>query len=283
MHNADNGHYVLFGLCVAAITLSTVRLHRLPSSLTVAPVKRMRCVDLMPVGCCVWVWVGPRGLLPRPGVLVVWCGGVLLSHTLSGAVPSPCQVLASGFGMGPGVSPGPWPPQILGYRPGNGVSRRRVVVRGPDNGRDSLLLTDRARVRTVLRVRLRGALPGPAPHTLAGVWMWVASRPLVPVGSTPRGASTSGLSTTCSAWGLQRLGAAWNPYLGEGFPLRCFQRLSLPNVANRPRHWRDDRHTRGSSTQVLSYYGQASSRFQRAQRIETKLSHDVLNPARVPL
>ena len=29
-----------------------------------------------------------------------------------------------------------------------GVSRRRVAVRGPDNGRDSLLLTDRARVRT---------------------------------------------------------------------------------------------------------------------------------------
>ena len=64
---ADNGHYVLFGLCVAAITLSTVRLHRLPSSLTVAPVKRMRCVDLMPVGCCVWVWVGPRGLLALSG------------------------------------------------------------------------------------------------------------------------------------------------------------------------------------------------------------------------
>ena len=38
---------------------------------------------------------------------------MLLSHALSGAVPSPCQVLASGFGMGPGVSPGPWPPQIL--------------------------------------------------------------------------------------------------------------------------------------------------------------------------
>ena len=67
MHNADNGHYVLFGLCVAAIALSTVRLHRLPSSLTVAPVKRMRCVDLMPVGCCVWVWVGPRGLLASSG------------------------------------------------------------------------------------------------------------------------------------------------------------------------------------------------------------------------
>ena len=113
--------------------------------------------------------------------------------------------------------------------------------------------------------------------------MSVAFRPLVPVGSTPRGASTSGLSTTCSAWGLQQPEAARNANLGAGFPLRCFQRLSLPNVANRPCHWRDNRHTRGSSTQVLSYYGQASSTFQRAQRIETKLSHDVLNPARVPL
>lgn len=107
--------------------------------------------------------------------------------------------------------------------------------------------------------------------------------PLVPVGSTPRGASTSGLSTTCSSWGVQGLEGLWNAYLGAGFPLRCFQRLSLPNVANRPCRWRDNRHTRGSSTQVLSYYGQASSTFQRAQRIETKLSHDVLNPARVPL
>ena len=109
-------------------------------------------------------------------------------------------------------------------------------------------------------------------------------RPLVPVGSTPRGASTSGLSNTCSTCGLRTLrGASRNPNLGAGFPLRCFQRLSLPNVANRPCRWRDNRHTRGPSTQVLSYYGQASSGFQRAQRIETKLSHDVLNPARVPL
>ena len=108
-------------------------------------------------------------------------------------------------------------------------------------------------------------------------------RPLVPVGSTPHGASTSGLSNTCSTCGLQDLEDPWNPNLGAGFPLRCFQRLSLPNVANRPCRWRDNRHTRGSSTQVLSYYGQASSGFQRAQRIETKLSHDVLNPARVPL
>ena len=39
--------------------------------------------------------------LPVNGV----SGGVLLSHTLPGAVPSALWVLASGFGMGPGVSP----------------------------------------------------------------------------------------------------------------------------------------------------------------------------------
>lgn len=65
------------------------------------------------------------------------CGGVLLSHILSGAVPSPCQALASGFGMGPGVSPGPWPPQIFNsssHRSGGGWFR--VAVREPEDGRD---------------------------------------------------------------------------------------------------------------------------------------------------
>ena len=118
-------------------------------------------------------------------------------------------------------------------------------------------------------------------HHMVG--MLCRHRPLVPVGSIPHGTSTPGLSNTCSTCGLQQFKTVRNPNLGAGFPLRCFQRLSLPNVANRPCHWRDNRHTRGSSTQVLSYYGQASSGFQRAQRIETKLSHDVLNPARVPL
>ena len=41
-----------------------------------------------------------------PGVLPQkWSGGDLLSHTLPSAVPSALWVLASGFGMGPGVSP----------------------------------------------------------------------------------------------------------------------------------------------------------------------------------
>ncbi len=38
-------------------------------------------------------------------------GGVLLSHHLAVAVPSALEGLASGFGMGPGVSPSLWPPK----------------------------------------------------------------------------------------------------------------------------------------------------------------------------
>src|SRR5699024_1088683 len=75
----------------------------------------------------------------------------------------------------------------------------------------------------------------------------------------------------------------WKSHLGAAFPLRCFQRLSIPNVANQPCSWRNNWHTRDSSVPVPSYYGQASTNFLRTQRIGTELSHDVLHPARVPL
>ena len=75
----------------------------------------------------------------RPSPFVeCWCGGVLLSHILSDAVPSPCQVFASGFGMGPGVSPGPWPPQICDCHPGDPCRvfpGGCVAAWGPDGGR----------------------------------------------------------------------------------------------------------------------------------------------------
>jgi hypothetical protein len=38
-----------------------------------------------------------------------------------------------------------------------------------------------------------------------------------------------------------------------GFPLRCFQRLSLPDIATQLCHWRDNWLTRGPSNSVLSY------------------------------
>ena len=72
-------------------------------------------------------------------------------------------------------------------------------------------------------------------------------------------------------------------HLRAGFPLRCFQRFALPNIATEPagrpttpppavRPARSSR-TRASPLQCST----------RSKRIETELSHDVLNPARVPL
>ena len=45
----------------------------------------------------------------------------------------------------------------------------------------------------------------------------------------------------------------WKSYLVMGFPLRCFQRLSLPNLATRRCNWRHNRFTIGLSIPVLSY------------------------------
>ena len=126
----------------------------------------------------------PLGACAPRGFLYVWCGGVLLSHTLSGAVPSPCQALASGFGMGPGVSPGPWPPQIFSCTVrrwglpacgGLGTGQRtricRCFVLWPDNAHCRL-------------VPFAGGRCGP---TARGWNVSVAFRPLVPVGSTLAG------------------------------------------------------------------------------------------------
>ena len=42
-------------------------------------------------------------------------------------------------------------------------------------------------------------------------------------------------------------------HLKVGFPLRCFQRLSIPNIATLHCNWRYNRYTRGWSIPVLSY------------------------------
>ncbi len=43
------------------------------------------------------------------------------------------------------------------------------------------------------------------------------------------------------------------PYLGVGFPLRCFQRLSVPDIATGQCRWYDSPQTRGQFISVLSY------------------------------
>ena len=76
---------------------------------------------------------------------------------------------------------------------------------------------------------------------------------LVLVSSRPHGPSTSSLSTSWSWTTLQGGQASGKTNLQASFPLRCFQRLSLPHIATRRCHWRDNRYTRGASTPVLSY------------------------------
>ncbi len=44
-----------------------------------------------------------------------------------------------------------------------------------------------------------------------------------------------------------------NSDLEGGFPLRCFQRLSLPDLATQPWTERSNWHTRGPSFLILSY------------------------------
>ena len=50
------------------------------------------------------------------------------------------------------------------------------------------------------------------------------------------------------------LHGSWaRPGFEGSFPLRCFQRLSRPDIATRLCRWRDNRSTGGPSTPVLSY------------------------------
>jgi hypothetical protein len=63
-----------------------------------------------PSGLAGNVWKWQQGHPFRDGPAQSMSGGVLLSHSLSVAVPSALKGLTSGFGMGPGVSPSPWPP-----------------------------------------------------------------------------------------------------------------------------------------------------------------------------
>ena len=76
---------------------------------------------------------------------------------------------------------------------------------------------------------------------------------LVLVSLTHCCASTPSLSTSWSRTTLQGARGPGRSHLETSFPLRCFQRLSLPHLATLQCHWRDNRYTRGASTPVLSY------------------------------
>ena len=152
-------------------------------------------------------------------------GDVLLSHDLPVAVPSALKGLTSGFGMEPGISPSLWPPKLYGVRSTNSKSLVTYQL-VPDRNSGTTQWT-----RNIFEGQALGLL--------------------VPVGWALL-LYTSGLSTQCSAGGLTYLRSG-KPHLETCFPLRCVQRLSLPNVANQPCTWRYNWHTSGSSIPVLSY------------------------------
>ena len=155
---------------------------------------------------------------------VVDCGDVLLSHTVSRAVPSALKGLTSGFGMGPGVSPSQKSPQSLCF-----VVTVAGCFPGTAQGREHrYFLRTQLGCEQVARPISTGQL-----HTLRCFHF----RPINPV----------------FCWGPYPPYGGGSPHLEAGFPLRCFQRLSFPNVANQPCPWQDNWHTRGSSIPVLSY------------------------------
>ena len=92
-----------------------------------------------------------------------------------------------------------------------------------------------------------------SPRGVGGVVVCVGL--LVPVSSKPLPVFHFWPINPVVCWGPTKKDKSflWRPYLEDGFPLRCFQRLPFPNVANQPCPGRDNWHTRGSSVPVLSY------------------------------
>src|SRR3954453_4867443 len=131
-------------------------------------------------------------------------GDVLLSHKLPLAVPSALKGLTSGFGMEPGVSLSLWPPKLYGVGPNSFVDE---TVEEPD--RDSGA-TQWTRNIKVVRQALGLLVPVGSVYCYLRPPAYQPSRLLGALPGCPGG----------------------KPHLETCFPLRCFQRLSLPNVAN---------------------------------------------------
>ena len=178
-------------------------------------------------------------------------GGDLLSHTLTSAVPSALEGLASGFGMGPGVTPPPQPPTTLSTylfhesnsRPDRTHHTTAGTRQSPCQGDAGCVLRVTQWMRTT---------NSHAANTQECV-LWASPRPI----STGRLHPSQSfhprpINPMVSRGPYPRKGGG-RPHLGTSFPLRCLQRLSLPNIANQPCPWRDNWHTRGPSVPVLSY------------------------------
>ena len=143
----------------------------------------------------------------------VECGGVLLSHTLSSAVPSPRPGLSFRVRKGTGrltwamttAKPIQRPTGRTGGRQRNQPRFRswRSGNRTTDANKTLRSFVSRPQETAFLAIQRETTTGRDPTHHKGKGWKMCRVRPLVPVGSTPRGASTSGLSNTCSTCGLQ--------------------------------------------------------------------------------
>ena len=155
--------------------------------------------------------------------LLFYVGGNLLSHNLPVAVPSARAGLASGFGMGPGVSL-----PLLTTDKLSGLCCPLVLCQILHSGRVHDVIVFFVCLCVARCVCLFWSISTSRLHILRCFHVW----PINPI--------------------VFR-GPRMKPHLKTGFPLRCFQRLSLPYVANQRCSWRNNWHTRGTSVPVLSY------------------------------
>ena len=178
-----------------------------------------------------------------------WCvGGVLLSHNPTIAVPSAQSSLATGIGTGPGVPSTLKPPTQTQFETNHphtplGVRAACCVKHCTTNTNTIIILLFAA---THYPWRNQSCYSH-RPHMKNTRCVFCVGV-LVPV--------TSNTSPCSQPWPINPIiyrEPQQKPHLKTGFPLRCFQRLSLPHVANQPCHWRDNWHTRGTSIPVLSY------------------------------
>ena len=143
----------------------------------------------------------------------VECGGVLLSHTLSSAVPSPRPGLSFRVRKGTGRLTWAMTTAKPIQRPthqGIGRQRNQPRFRSWRSGNRTTDANNKRFTRYRRDHKKQRSLPSNEKTTTGRDPTHKGRkvcrvRPLVPVGSTPRGTSTSGLSNTCSTCGLQTL------------------------------------------------------------------------------
>ena len=139
-------------------------------------------------------------------------------------------------------------PMVLGGRPPGRVGRRRISHNERPQGRSLHFCPSRLHPMPPRGVVVCSGSHSGCEHVVGASPRPISTSQLHPL----RGFHSWPINPIVSRGPYPRKGGG-RPHLGTSFPLRCLQRLSLPNIANQPCPWQDNWHTRGPSVPVLSY------------------------------